>query len=649
MTFTVTSISTPHKTLLSLTSFETRFVGISATLDNEHSTTLALAFRDAVQLVDFHVTYLKLTSATSITEYIIKRLESYMHFSDAKIIAAGLPSAMGDFCSTLCSQLWLQLDIIPFVITEENWTRTPWRDKNVDEQADSMARRCIMCFNPSLTPALQIGWHSCVEVDAGGIIRLCSLQDYQTTCSRESWDVLMFYANKLRAAGTKMAFFSATPQGGGVALMRHALVRLSRLLSVDVKWYVPKPRQAVFRITKNIHNILQGVARQDQHVSDAEKSAIIDWITDNAKRYWLSNGGPLCRPEQGGADIIVIDDPQMIGLIPLIKHVSPKRPILFRSHIQIRSDLIDSNEPTQVGVWDFVWDFVKKADVFLSHPIPAFVPRAVPRDRVAYLPATTDWLDGLNKTLNAWDTQYYKQVFNTECHLHDMPELEWPARQYIIQISRFDPSKGILTVIDSYAEFRRRLDQTGFGSPPQLVICGNPSIDDPDGVAAFDETTAHIHTKCRHLKRDIIVVRLEANDQLLNMLLRNAHVVLQLSTAEGFEIKVSEALHAGRPIIATAVGGIPLQINHGLNGYLVDAGDWQAVATHLMELFTDVGLYNALSVAAAAKTGLGDQVSTVGNAIAWYFLAWKFVVGGGMEGGGRWVSDMAREEVEKQL
>lgn len=69
---------------------------------------------------------------------------------------------------------------------------------------------------------------------------------------------------------------------------------------------VPKPRRAVFRITKNIHNILQGVARQDQHVSDAEKSAIIDWITDNAKRYWLSNGGPLCRPEQGGADVIVV-------------------------------------------------------------------------------------------------------------------------------------------------------------------------------------------------------------------------------------------------------------------------------------------------------------------------------------------------------
>lgn len=76
-----------------------------------------------------------------------------------------------------------------------------------------------------------------MEVDAGGMIRLCTLQDYQKTCSPVSWDMVMFYANRLRAAGTKVAFFSATPQGGGVALMRHALVRFSQLLNLNVKWY----------------------------------------------------------------------------------------------------------------------------------------------------------------------------------------------------------------------------------------------------------------------------------------------------------------------------------------------------------------------------------------------------------------------------
>ncbi|KHO00424.1 clock-controlled protein-9 protein [Metarhizium album ARSEF 1941] len=627
--------------------FTSCFVGISATLHRKQRMTVAFAFRNAVHLVDFHVADLELAGETPITDGIVGCLESYARAKSAKIIAAGLPSLLGDRCSTLCPRLWLELDVIPFVIPEENWTGTPWRDKNVDEQADSMARRCIRCFNPSMTPALQIGRHSSVQVDAGGSIRLCGLQDYQRTCSAASWQALMFYVDKLRAAGTRIAFFSATPQGGGVALMRHALVRLSRLLSVDVKWYVPKPRQAVFRITKNIHNILQGAART-QAISDADKSAIIDWVTDNAKRYWLTDGGPLCMPEQGGADIVVIDDPQMIGLIPLIKHVSPKRPVLFRSHIQIRSDLVDSNQSPQAGVWEFIWNFVKNADAFLSHPVPTFVPRTVPRDVVAHLPAATDWLDGLNKTLSARDSQYYMQVFNAECHLHNMPELEWPARNYVIQISRFDPSKGLLTVIDSYGELRRRLDRSDFASPPQLVICGNPSVDDPDGVAAFNETVTHIQLKYSHLKKDIIVVRLEANDQLLNVLIRNARVVLQLSTAEGFEIKVSEALHAGRPVIGTSVGGIPLQISHGVNGYLARAGDWDAVASHLTELFTNAGLYSAMSAAAAAAAEAGqggDQISTVGNATSWYFLAWKFVADGGMKGNGRRVSDMAREEL----
>lgn len=69
---------------------------------------------------------------------------------------------------------------------------------------------------------------------------------------------------------------------------------------------VPKPRPGVFRITKNQHNILQGVSHPDQRISDAEKGAITDWIEDNAKRYWLSEGGPLRPPEEGGADIIFV-------------------------------------------------------------------------------------------------------------------------------------------------------------------------------------------------------------------------------------------------------------------------------------------------------------------------------------------------------
>lgn len=76
-----------------------------------------------------------------------------------------------------------------------------------------------------------------MQVAANGRVRLNSLDDYKKTCSQVSWDTMSFYADKLRRKGTKVAFFSATPQGGGVALMRHALVRFSRLLGLDVRWY----------------------------------------------------------------------------------------------------------------------------------------------------------------------------------------------------------------------------------------------------------------------------------------------------------------------------------------------------------------------------------------------------------------------------
>jgi hypothetical protein len=88
-----------------------------------------------------------------------------------------------------------------------------------------------------MAPLLQVGWHGVVEVASNGRVRLNSLDDYKGTCSQVSWDTTMFYADKLRQKGTKVAFFSATPQGGGVALMRHALVRFARLLGVNVRWY----------------------------------------------------------------------------------------------------------------------------------------------------------------------------------------------------------------------------------------------------------------------------------------------------------------------------------------------------------------------------------------------------------------------------
>ncbi|KAL7782932.1 glycosyltransferase family 4 protein [Trichoderma ceciliae] len=630
------------------------FIGISAISSGYKAYIVSFAVRDATYLIDFSIKDVPAAENTSLksqdflADYIIKSIRAYEHRTFTKVVGAGLPHALQSMSPTLCSRLWLELDIVPIVIQQPHEHKeriSLWLSKRVDEQADSMARKCIMNFGPSLTPLLQVAWRGIVEVDAGFQAPLLSVEDYKNTCNFTSWETVMHYAKILRRHKTKIAFFSSTPQGGGVALMRHALVRFSRAIGVDLRWYVPKPHLGVFRITKNIHNTLQGVSLEGEYVSVGEKKAIVGWITDNANRYWFSDGGPLCQPDKGGADIIIIDDPQMPCLIPLIKKLTPSRPVFYRSHIQIRTDLIKVAGSPQADIWDFLWQNIKQADLFISHPIPSFVPHNIPKEKVLYMPATTDWLDGLNKPMEIWDIGYYGHLYNIKCRSQRMTELQWPRRKYIIQVSRFDPAKGLPTVVDAYACFREQLEKHGGISIPQLVICGNASVDDPDGTTIYEQVMTQLETRYPRLMGDVSVMRLDPCDQMLNCLMASAHVVLQVSTYEGFEVKVSEALHAGRPVIATFAGGIPLQVKDKINGYLVQPGDWKTIAGHLMKLFTDLKLHDRMCY--AAKNGVSDEVGTVGNAISWYYLAMKWVqkeLELELLGNEQWVNDMARQE-----
>ena len=111
-------------------------------------------------------------------------------------------------------------------------------------------------------------------------------------------------------------------------------------MPANLSRFVPKPRPDVFRITKTNHNILQGAVPPDVRATDEQLSKISDWITENAERYWLQENGPLRPRTKGGADVIIVDDPQMPQLISIAKEQDEQRPILFRSHIEVRDDLV---------------------------------------------------------------------------------------------------------------------------------------------------------------------------------------------------------------------------------------------------------------------------------------------------------------------
>ncbi|KAF7588160.1 hypothetical protein BBP40_006097 [Aspergillus hancockii] len=640
----------------------TIYAGLSTLLE-DGSVTVAIAIRDTTYLLDFIQETLSVKddkSLCSVLEsFVIDQLQEWSDNHLEKFIGLAMPERIANQCPGFCSKLWAQLDIIPLVLPEgsrregdDKFTfgipdTTTWKTRGIDEQAESMGRKCVRLFGPENLPLLQVGFLGIVEVDTAFHVRLTNLDDFQKTVYPKTWNAVHHYASDLKERKTKIAFFSATPQGGGVALMRHALVRFSYSLGTEITWYVPKPRPGVFRVTKNNHNILQGVASPEERLSKEDWAQVTEWVNENAKRYWLIPGGPLQHPSNGGADVIIIDDPQMPALIPIAKRLAPDRPVIFRSHIQIRSDLIDQPGSPQAEAWGRLWEYIEPADIYISHPVKSFVPRNVPPEKVGYMPASTDWLDGLNKHMRDWDIAYYGRVFNSYCRNSGMPTIDFPEDEYIAQIARFDPSKGIPEVVESYVKFHRRFTAAiPDRRPPKLLICGHGSVDDPDGTVIYDAVVSHIEENLPDLAEQICVVRLGPSDQLLNALLSSAKVALQLSTQEGFEVKVSEAIHKGTPVIATRAGGIPLQVADKQNGFLVDVGDTDAVAQHLLDLCTDDELYERMRKFALSH--VCDEVSTVGNALNWLYLASKLSKGENVKPNERWINDMARAEAGQE-
>ncbi|KAI9830451.1 MAG: hypothetical protein M1819_005703 [Sarea resinae] len=637
------------------TDIRVMYVGIAAAVKSGKSIEVGISINDDTYSIDFSLARLDTKGVSTraaisslVSNYVITELTKFQNEHMCKFLGAGVTEQVVEELSPeLCPKLWQKLDIVPmaFAVGAEYTHKASFmkpHSNDVDEQADSMARKCVMFFGPNQQPRVQVGYRNEVEVDASGHARLTQLSDYKATVGERTWDATMKYAQDLKDRNMKIAFFNSTPQGGGVALMRHALVRFLRLMDIDVKWYVPKPRPQVFRITKTNHNILQGVADPAARMSESEADQLSDWIQTNAERYWLSEGGPLGPRSEGGADVIIIDDPQMPGLVPLAKKADPDRPVIFRSHIQIRSDLVAQKGSAASEVWNYLWDRAQQADVFISHPVREFVPHNVEDAKVGYMPATTDWLDGLNKDMSYWDMRFYIHQFNLECDARKMVKLDVPNRDYIIQVARFDPAKGIPDVIKAYGHLRRHYFK---GLPshlcPQLVICGPGAVDDPDGTMIYDQTMEQLETEYPDIIGDVVVMRLGPSDQELDALMSASKVALQLSTREGFEVKVSEAIHKGKPIIATKRGGIPLQVEHGKSGFLVESGDYEQVAKYMHDLLTDDELYQTMS--AYAKTACSDEVSTVGNAVSWLYLASVMSQGKKIDPNGRWINDMARE------
>ncbi|KAI9229690.1 MAG: hypothetical protein DHS80DRAFT_13549 [Piptocephalis tieghemiana] len=555
--------------------------------------------------VDYHISTLEPSYALSeserfneVSDRAIAAIKSYSESQHYKIHAVALnrkhpDDEPSDMIKRFASRIWFEIDAVPFLLYA--------KAGDVDERADSLVRKVVMRMSPQYPgsmPRIEVTHKHRVDVDLDDIIHICGLRDYQDATLPQYWGPLMDLSLRARKRRLRVSFFSSTPQGGGVALMRHALLRLARLLNVQFRWYVAKPKPEVFDITKRkFHNVLQGVAPPDARLTEEEQEIWRDWVIQNVESYWLGERGPLMN-----SDVIVVDDPQLCAMIPMIRAVNPKVKVIYRSHIEIRADLVRQEGSPQADVWRFLSQFIGESDLFISHPIDNFIPDSVPRDKVMLMPASTDPIDGLNKNLTWEEMHYYRSLFNRISWDQNGSRLE-EGRSYIIQIARFDPSKGIPDVLHAYYRFRERISQDrpmAYRDPPQLILCGHGSVDDPDGTLVYEQVMELlISPEFQSLAQDVCVTRLPPCDQILNALIRGADIVLQLSHREGFEIKVTEAISKGIPVIAYAAGGIPHQVKDGVDGFLVKVKDIEGVVDRLVQLWENPDLMKKMGQAGA--------------------------------------------------
>ncbi|KAG0129232.1 hypothetical protein HOY82DRAFT_652289 [Tuber indicum] len=325
------------------------YLGMAATITGDSTVNIAFEIHDLHCIINSFAKGLTLRESNNIHDQIrADIIETITELSDSnqgKFVGAGVTLGLDEICPGMSPYIWKTLDIVCVLLKVQTRRCAIFGDTciNAAEQADSAALECIGHFNQDHNPIFRIGSRNQVLPDADGAIKMYASElrgynDGPTTRDPERPPV-------------KIAFFSATPQGGGVALMRHALVRICSALDVDMK-----ADAEAFRITKTNHNILQGVANSERGIGS-------------------HLGVHFFRK---GADVIVIDDPQMPARIPLIKEVRLEVKIIYRSHIEVREDLVERVGSPQEQVWKWIWEYVKEADVFISHPVDKFVPNSVP-------------------------------------------------------------------------------------------------------------------------------------------------------------------------------------------------------------------------------------------------------------------------------
>ena len=296
------------------------------------------------------------------------------------------------------------------------------------------------------------------------------------------------------------------------------MLPLLEQLGVDARWNTIKGSPEFFQVTKKFHNTLHG---RGEDISAADFALFLEVSQQNIREMELYG------------DIIFVHDPQPVTMVSRKKEIG--RNWIWRCHI-------DVSQPNQ-KVWSFLEPFIVQynAAVFsapsFSHQLPI---------RQFLISPSIDPLSDKNKELS-------QQTIDSVLEKYVIPK----DKPIITQISRFDYLKDPVGVIQAFEMVRKSIDC-------RLVFAGGTASDDPESEKVLTEVKERaggnpdIH---------ILLVPPES-DVEINALQRASTVIVQKSHREGFGLTVTEALWKAKPVVASAVGGITLQIKNRFTGLL---------------------------------------------------------------------------------
>ena len=352
-----------------------------------------------------------------------------------------------------------------------------------------------------------------------------SLSDYTHLVGKPLIEEIRELGEELQ--GLKVLHLSATAFGGGVAEILYTLVPLMRDVGIDAEWQVMLGREEFYNATKVLHNALQG---NPEGLSPEQWQIFAKYNEMNAAEI------------EAGWDVIIVHDPQPAAVHQLVPEKA--RTWIWRCHI----DLSTPN-PTAI---ERIVPLVRSYDGALFH-LEQYVPEGLEDTPIHIVPPAIDPLSPKNMAFSPEDAAYVCDQFGIDVD-----------RPMLCQVSRFDPWKDPMGVIDAYLRVAEEVPEA------QLALVGSMATDDPEGWDFFNQTMAYADGN-----PDIHILNNLNNVGAIevNAFQSQADIVIQKSTREGFGLTVSEALWKARPFIGGDVGGIPLQVQDGETGYLVSSAE----------------------------------------------------------------------------